>query len=71
MSFGLLTAVSVDDIPHILRTCAKHYRGTQTAKFKYAWEVAADEVERFADELTEKIIEAKKTERSKRVRIRL
>lgn len=72
MSFGLLTAVNVDDIPKILRRVAQAYRNTQTRRFRLAWRVAADEIDRFADELVAKIDEAKIIEPvPKRERVRL
>jgi hypothetical protein len=62
MSFGLLTAIEVTDIPQILRRCAHAYRNTQTKRFKGVWLVAAQEIERFAGELDVKIAEEKANE---------
>ncbi len=65
MSFGLYTAISVDDIPRILRRAAVNYRNTETRQHMNAWLVAADEIERFADELAVTI------DKAKRERVRL
>ncbi len=59
MAFGLLTALNVDDIPKILHRVARGYRGTETRNYQHAWQVAADELDKFADELVGKIEEAK------------
>lgn len=72
MSFGLLTAINVDDIPSILRRCARGWRGGIYARYPQTWQMAAGEVERFADELAIKIAEAKRVEpKPKRQRVTL
>ncbi len=63
--FGLQTAISVDDIPRILRRVARNYRNVETRQFTNAWLVAADRIEKFADELAVDI------ERAKKERVRL
>jgi hypothetical protein len=69
MSFGLLTAVEVDDIPRIMRRVAAGYRRTQTERHKRAWDVAADLLERYADEVEPLIREIKRSEPRRRVRL--
>jgi hypothetical protein len=69
MSFGLLTAVEVDDIPRIMRRVAAGYRLAQTERHKRAWEVSADLLERYADELEPLIKEIKRSEPRYRVRL--
>jgi hypothetical protein len=59
MSFGLLTAINIDDVPKILRRVAQGYRDVETRRYMNAWLVAADEIEQFADRLQQKIEEAK------------
>lgn len=62
MSFSLMTAINVDDIPGILQRCAACWRRGIYAKYPKVWELAADEVEKFAAELAVKIADAKKAE---------
>lgn len=62
MSFGLLTAINVDDLPKILRRCARGWRAGVYSRYPQTWKLAADEVDRFANELQVKIEELKKTE---------
>ena len=62
MSFGLMTAVNVDDIPKILRRVAENYRGTVTSEHLQIWYRVADEFDNFAVQL-ESIIEKAKKER--------
>lgn len=70
MSFGLLTAVNVEDIPKILSRCAHGWRGGVYTRYPQTWKMAADEVDKFARELVVKIAEAKKVEpRVKRARV--
>lgn len=66
MSFGLLTAINVDDVPKILRRCASGWRHAVTKRYPHAWQMVADEVDRFADELADKIAAAKKAEPRRR-----
>ena len=61
MSFGLLTAINIDDVPRILRRVAQGYRDTETRKYMNAWLVVADELDKFAEELVPKIEKAKKS----------
>jgi hypothetical protein len=65
MSFGLLTALNVEDVPNILRRVAHGYRGTETDHDKDVWLYVANELDRFADELEPRI------KRAKHKRIRL
>lgn len=51
MSFGLLTAINLGDIPKIIRRVARGYRGTQTTRYPQAWQVVADRFDEFAVEL--------------------
>ena len=62
MSFSLLTALDISDIPVILRRCAQNYRGTQTKLYPITWKLVADEIEIFADNLKLKIDEWKAAE---------
>jgi hypothetical protein len=73
MSFGLLTALSVDDVPKIIRRIANGYRGKdQYRKYPQIWLVIADEFDGFAAQLEVTIAEAKLREpKPKRERIRL
>lgn len=72
MSFGLLTALRLEDIPRILKTCSMHYRDTETRYYPEAWRKIADKVEAFALELEVAIPQMKREEpprKKPRVRI--
>ncbi len=72
MSFGLLTAVNVEDVPKILHNCARGYRKIETARYPETWKLIAEELDKIAAELVSKIEEWKLIEPPpKRVRIRL
>jgi hypothetical protein len=62
MSFGLITAVNIEDVPALLRNVARNYRGTQTRRFPHLWEYAAKVVEEAAALMDERIALAKATE---------
>jgi len=55
MSFGLLTATDVDHVPQILRRCAHGYRGSVSTINQHVWYLIADEFDKFAAELNDKI----------------
>jgi hypothetical protein len=60
MSFGLLTAVNIEDVPKILRRVSTGYRGTETTHNLHIWHMISDELDKFAMELEAKIETAKK-----------
>ena len=62
MSFGLLTAINVDDVPSILRRCAAGWRSGVYSKYPQTWQSVADEVDKFAAELAVRIQELKRVE---------
>lgn len=66
MSFGLLTAIGVDDIPKILQRCAHGWRGGVYSQYPGVWLQVANEVDRFATELAGKIRQWKNEEPKKR-----
>ena len=68
--FGLLTAINVDDIPKVLMRCVVGWRGGVYREYPLTWQMAADEVERFAGELAAKIALSKQEEpKPKRQRV--
>jgi hypothetical protein len=69
MSFGLLTAVEPADIPRIMRRVAEQYRGVQTKRYKRAWDVAADMLDRCANELEPVVNEIVRSEPRPRIRL--
>jgi hypothetical protein len=72
LSFSLLTAINVEDVPRILKRCASGYRTYNTDLFAQTWKLIADEMDEFAGALSIKIAEAKLREPPpKRKRIRL
>jgi hypothetical protein len=70
MGFGLLTALSVDDVPRMLIRVAHGYRGNVDRKHQHVWLRIADELDHFAVVL-EAIIEQEKTHPPKAGRVRL
>lgn len=70
MSFGLLTAVNLEDVPKVLQRCAHGWRGGVYRRYPQAWLAVADKVEQFALELNDEIKELKQKE-PKRSRARV
>ncbi len=58
MSFGLLTAINVEDVSKILYNCARGYRNNNS-RYPITWNLIADEMVKFAQELNIKIEEWK------------
>ena len=72
MSFSLLTAINLEDVPRIIRRVAQGYRGVQTTRFPQTWQKVAGRFDEFAAELELLIEEAKAAEpKPKRERVRL
>ena len=69
MGFGLLTALSVDDVPTMLRNIARNYRNNKDRNpvDQKLWFVVADEVSEFATRLEVVIKEGR--EKPKRTRL--
>jgi hypothetical protein len=70
MGFGLLTALSVDDVTRMLIRVAHGYRGNVDRKYQHVWLRIADELDHFAVVL-EAIIEQEKAHPPKAGRVRL
>jgi hypothetical protein len=70
MGFGLLTALSVDDVPHMLKRVAHGYRGNVDRKHQHVWLRIADELDHCATVLKD-IIEQEKANPPKVGRVRL
>lgn len=69
MSFGLMTAMQLEDIPAILKRCAQLYAKTETADFQEAWIRTGKDISDYADGLAERIVQYKSE--CKKVRKRL
>jgi hypothetical protein len=68
MSFGLITAINPMDVPKILKRCAELYRKSQSP-YPDAWNLAADEFDRLADELNVKLKVAMENQKRPRARL--
>lgn len=59
MSFGLLTAIQVEDVPVLLQNIAQNYRGVETRRYQHLWYYAADLLDEAAKLMHERIEQAK------------
>ena len=68
MSFGLLTAINIEDVPKIMRRVSEEYRNTETRRFAHLWVYAADAMNETASIIEERIALAKATEPEFRIK---
>lgn len=71
MSFGLLTALRVEDCPSIMRGIAANWRRVYVHSDDFIWRAVADLLDKFADEAQTTIVELNKTIPKARRRVRL
>ncbi len=60
MSFGLFTALEIEDVPRLLNRLSNNYRHTQTRRYPHLWGHAADLIEEAAQQLDIIVEQAKK-----------
>jgi hypothetical protein len=68
MSFGLLTAITIEDVPKIMRNIAETYRTSKRSSHQDEWKRIADLLDEYASDVSVIIKKAQSRTKAKRER---